>query len=75
MPTRRELAAQIRAEHAAQGVHISASRANRLAVRELASASTEAADAEAGPDPLTYRDETGRTAVHNVLTGSVIGHD
>lgn len=70
-PTRRQLAEQIAAEHAAAGHPISASKANRLAVRELrdrahaVSAEVDVTD----PKRICYRDETGDTAVWNVLSG------
>lgn len=65
-PTRRQRAEQIAAEHAAAGRPISASKANRLAVRAIA------AEVDADPDTrkrINYRDETGDTAVWNVLSG------
>ena len=70
-PTRRQLAEQIAAEHAAAGHRISASKANRLAVRQLRdraraiSAEVDVTD----PKRICYRDETGDTAVWNVLSG------
>ena len=67
LPTRRELAAIIAAEHAAKGHPITAAKANRLAVRQLAQAPALTAEATAGGNPLTYRDETGDTAVWNIL--------
>lgn len=70
-PTRRQRAEQIAAEHAAAGRPISASKANRLAVREQRDRAREISAAVDATDPkrICYRDETGDTAVWNVLSG------
>jgi len=70
-PTRRQLARQIAAERAEAGHPISASKANRLAVRQLrdrARATSDEVDITE-PKRISYRDETGDTAVWNVLSG------